>query len=64
VEWAFYEDWSVKVEYEYYNFGHQSVLMTDSINFGGTSVFGNVDIRQSVQTVKVGLNFHMWSTRW
>ena len=64
VEWAFYEDWSVKVEYEYYNFGHQSVLMTDSLNFGGTSVFGNVDIRQSVQTAKVGLNFHMWSARW
>jgi outer membrane immunogenic protein len=70
LEWAFWEDWSVKVEYDYYGFGHQSVLMTDSINFFSpvagavVPVFGNVDIKQSVQTVKVGLNFHMWSTRW
>jgi outer membrane immunogenic protein len=62
VEWAFCEDWSLKVEYEYYNFGHKTVLMTDSINFPAP-LSGNVDVSQSVQTVKVGLNFHVWSTR-
>ncbi len=30
VEWAFYENWSVKVEYDYYGFGHSTVLMSES----------------------------------
>ena len=59
VEWAFCEDWSLKVEYDYYNFGHKAVLMTDN-NLG---LSGPVDVSQRVQTVKVGLNFHVWSTR-
>jgi outer membrane immunogenic protein len=62
VEWAFCEDWSLKVEYDYYNFGHKAVLMTDNINFS-SPLSGNVAVSQSVQTVKVGLNFHVWSTR-
>ena len=60
LEWAFCEDWSVRVEYDYYGFGHKAVLMTDS----NSGVFGPVDVRQSVQTVRVGLNFHVWSTGW
>jgi outer membrane immunogenic protein len=60
LEWAFCEDWSVKVEYDYYGFGHYSVLMSDS-NLG---VAGPVDIKQSVQTARVGVNFHMWSSKW
>jgi outer membrane immunogenic protein len=61
IEWAFCEDWSVKVEYDYHNFGHKTVLMTDSINFN-PALSGPVDVTQSVQTIKVGLNFHVWST--
>jgi outer membrane immunogenic protein len=60
IEWAFCEDWSVKVEYDYYDFGHYSVLMSDS-NLG---LSAPVDIKQSVQTVRLGLNFHMWSSKW
>jgi len=56
VEWAFSRHWSANIEYDYYQFGHGSVLMSDSINgFAGT-----VDVRQSIQVVKVGLNFHIW----
>ena len=60
IEWAFCEDWSVKVEYDYYGFGHKAVLMSDS----NLALSGPVDVRLSAQTVRVGLNFHMWSTRW
>jgi outer membrane immunogenic protein len=60
LEWAFSEDWSIKVEYDYYGFGHKSVLMSDS-NLG---LSGPVDVSQSVQTIRVGLNFHVWSTHW
>jgi len=56
VEWAFSQHWSASVEYDYYGFGHRVVAMSDS-----TNVFlGNVDVKQSIQVVKVGLNFHVW----
>jgi opacity protein-like surface antigen len=56
--WAFGGPWSVFVEYDYYQFGHGNVFMTDSIN-GFT---GLVDTKQSIQVVKVGLNLHLWSS--
>jgi outer membrane immunogenic protein len=58
VAWAFSGPWSVNFEYDYYQFGHGSVFMTDSIN-GFT---GTVDTKQSIQVVKVGLNLHLWSS--
>ena len=56
VDWAFSRHWSVTLEYDYYHLGHRNVLMTDPVNGSGL-----VDIKQSVQIAKVGLNFHMWS---
>jgi outer membrane immunogenic protein len=58
VAWAFAGPWSVNVEYDYYQFGHGNVFMTDSIN-GFT---GLLDTKQNIQVVKVGLNFHLWSS--
>jgi outer membrane immunogenic protein len=60
VDWAFYGPWSVNVEYDYYQFGHGNVFMTDSIN----AFTGLLDTKQSIQVVKVGLNFHVWSWDW
>lgn len=57
VEWAFSRHWSANLEYDYYQFGHGSVLMSDSTS----GLSGPVDIRKSVQIVKMGLNFHMWA---
>lgn len=57
IDWAFYRHWSLALEYEYYQFGHHSVLMSDPVN----AVSGLVDFKQSVQIAKVGLNFHMWN---
>jgi outer membrane immunogenic protein len=56
IEWAFSQHWSASAEYDYYQFGHGNVLMSDPIN--GFSGF--VDVRQTIQVVKVGLNFHVW----
>ena len=60
VEWAFFRNWSASVEYDYYQFRHGTVLMSDSIN----AFSGPVDAKQSVQLVKAGLNFHMWASGW
>jgi len=56
VEWAFSDLWSARLEYDYYQFGNGSVLMSDSTNV----LSGPVNVKQSVQTVKAGLNFHVW----
>ena len=58
VEWAFSQHWSASFEYDYYQFGHSVIAMSDP-----TNVFlGNVDVRQNIQVVKVGLNFHIWGS--
>jgi len=57
IDWAFSGPWSVNFEYDYYQFGNGNVVMTDSIN----AFVGQVNVKQSVQVVKLGLNFHVWS---
>ena len=61
VDWAFSRHWSMNVEYDYYQFGHGNILMTEQIS-GAFS--GVVDVRQTVQVVKVGFNFHIWGAGW
>jgi outer membrane immunogenic protein len=56
VDWAVTPHWSVNLEYDFYDFGHGTVLMTDGIN----RFAGRVDFNQTVQVVKVGFNFHVW----
>jgi outer membrane immunogenic protein len=54
VEWAFSDIWSVKLEYDYYGFGTRGVTFIDNVS--GT--VGPLDIKQNIQIVKVGFNFH------
>jgi len=58
VEWAFWEDWSVKLEYDYYGFGTRNITFVDSTISGAT---GPYNIKQTIQTVKLGLNFHVYA---
>jgi outer membrane immunogenic protein len=60
VDWAFSHHWSMNVEYDYYQFGHGGILMSDGIN----GFAGIVDVKQTVQVAKVGLNFHIWGPGW
>jgi outer membrane immunogenic protein len=58
VEWAFAQDWSARLEYDYYDFGTHTVNMIDAANAPG----GNpLSIKQTMQTVKLGVNFHVWA---
>jgi outer membrane immunogenic protein len=56
IEKALWGPWSLRVEYDYFDFGTKNVLMTDN-NLG---LSGTVATKQSVQSVRVGLNFHPW----
>jgi outer membrane immunogenic protein len=59
-EWAFADDWSVRLEYDYYDFGTHTVNMIDTTNF---PLGGPVSYRQTTQTVKLGVNFHVWGAQ-
>jgi outer membrane immunogenic protein len=54
VEWAFWRGWSVKLEYNYYGFGSRSVTFIDP----NTSNTATATIRQNIQVIMLGLNFH------
>jgi outer membrane immunogenic protein len=60
VEWAFADDWSARLEYDYYDFGTATVNMIDTNTFPMGSP---VAYRQSTQTVKLGVNFHVWGAQ-
>jgi len=60
VDWAFTPHWSMNVEYDYYHFGSGGISMTDHF----TGLTGIVDVKQTVQVIKVGFNFHTWASGW
>jgi opacity protein-like surface antigen len=60
IEWALGDDWSVKLEYDYYGLGNRSVTFIDNVS----GAFGPVDVKQSIQVVKLGINFHVWASDW
>jgi outer membrane immunogenic protein len=55
VEWAVSNDWSVKLEYDYFGFGTRGVTFIDQIS--GTS--GPEEIKQNIQTIMLGVNMHV-----
>jgi len=57
VDWAFTRHWSANFEYDYYGFGTRTSTFADQANVSQ----GPVSVRQSIQVVKVGVNFHMWA---
>ena len=59
VEWAFAEDWSARLEYDYYDFGSQTVTMSHTDPAGVTSFSGPMSYKQTAQTVKLGVNFRV-----
>lgn len=56
VEWALWDDWSVRLEYDYYGFGQRNITFIDSISGN----FGPENIKQNIQVVTFGLNFHVF----
>jgi outer membrane immunogenic protein len=56
VEWAFSfaPKWSAFVEYDYYSFGHKNVFL-------GISDTYSTNIKTNVSTVKVGVNYRLFS---
>ncbi len=52
MEWGFANNWSAKAEYQYYDFGK------DRLNLSILNGLVRSDIDQTVQVVKLGVNYH------
>jgi outer membrane immunogenic protein len=55
-EWAFAQGWSAKVEYLHYDFGGADLALTN----GSVGGLINTHVDQRIDTVKLGINFHLW----
>ena len=56
VEWAFWDNWSVKLEYDFLDFGSGTVTFNDSL-FGAA----NISVSQRISEVKLGVNYRFGS---
>jgi len=61
VEWAFWQNWSAKVEYAYYDFGTASLNLIDTGVIGTLTGPDPSTIKQRMQTVTFGVNYHFWT---
>jgi outer membrane immunogenic protein len=56
IEWAFWNNWSAKVEYDYYDFSTRNLSLAGTIA-GVPEVVPGVNIKETIQTVKFGVNY-------
>ena len=56
VEWAFWDNWSAKVEYDFYDFSTRNLSLPGTIA-GLPEVVPGVNIKETIQTVKFGINY-------
>jgi outer membrane immunogenic protein len=58
VEWAFWENWSAKVEYDYYDFSisTRNLALPGTI-FGVPEIVPGINIKETISSVKFGINY-------
>jgi outer membrane immunogenic protein len=61
VEWAFLQNWSAKLEYDFYDFGTRSVTFGGTI-FGVPEVVPGINIKETISAVKFGINYRFGPT--
>jgi opacity protein-like surface antigen len=62
VEWAFRNNWSVKVEYDYLDFGNKTVAINGSLL--GIRLAPAIQNAQHINEVKAGLNWRFAPNYW
>ena len=56
IEWAVWENWSVKLEYDYLDFGNTTVTFNDAVLGPAT-----ISVSQRISEVKFGVNYRFGS---
>jgi outer membrane immunogenic protein len=66
VEWAFWQNWSVKAEYDYLDFGTRTVAINGTVLPGGApiGVSPGVQNQQHINEFKAGLNWKFAPNYW
>lgn len=60
VEWAFATNWSAMIEYDHYGFDTKTISMA-VVNNSLAVTPANLNVRHSIDVVKVGINYRFWS---
>jgi outer membrane immunogenic protein len=55
LEWAFWDNWSARLEYDFYDFGNRVTAVNPTL--GPIPV----DVERNVHTVTLGVNYRFWS---
>jgi outer membrane immunogenic protein len=56
LEWAFWNNWSAKVEYNYFDFGTDTVTLSGTFA-GAPIIVPGIDVRQRISVAKIGINY-------
>ena len=66
IEWAIWNNWSVKVEYDYLDFGQKTVAINGALGPGvtGFPVSLGLENTQHINQFKFGLNWHIMPNLW
>jgi outer membrane immunogenic protein len=56
LEWAFWNNWSAKAEYNYYDFGTETLTLTGTFA-GAPIIVPGIDVRQRISVGKLGINY-------
>ncbi len=63
-EWAFWNNWSAKLEYDFMDFGSKTIPINGTLGVGGPGAsFGLVN-EQTINEVKFGLNYKFMPLLW
>jgi outer membrane immunogenic protein len=63
IEWAVWQNWSVKAEYDYLDFGNRNVAINGSV-LGVVPVQFGLQDNNHVNQFKAGLNYHIMPNFW
>jgi len=56
LEWAFWNNWSAKAEYNYYDFGTDTVTLSGTFA-GAPIIVPGIDVRQRISVGKLGVSY-------
>ena len=63
VEWAFNQNWSAKVEYDYLDFGTRNVPLGGTL-LGAVGIAPGIQDNNHINEIKAGLNYRFMSNLW
>ena len=62
MEWAFSDYWAARLEYDFYDFGSHNAAFSDTTSDPFSGTVGVVNVKQTIQTVKLGLSFRFMAS--